>query len=639
MSRAWTTLEIKSIDEDERVIEGIASTPTPDRHGHVMEPKGAEYTLPMPLLWHHGSREPIGEVFSATATKNGIAIKARVSRVDAPGTLRDRLELAWQSFKAQPPLIRGLSIDWRPKEFERIAGTDLVRHTKWIWAALSAVTIPANVEATILRVKELDLAATGLNPPGATGSLPVVRAGKAAPVMTTAEQITQFENTRAAKTARMTELMTKSDGQTLDDVQREEYITLEREVDAIDEHLPRLRKLEKTLLMSATPIMSATSATAAADLRGGQIPTRVSVTPNVPKGTAFVRFAQCMASAKGDSYQAISRAKSYADSTPEVERMVTATLDWNIKAAVAAGTTTDATWAGPLAPTQTAVNEFLELLRPRTLIGRVPGFRQVPFNTAVPSQTGGGTYSWVGQGNAKPVTSAAFATVTVPFAKAAGIIVLTEELVKLSTPSAEATVREEMIAGMGAFLDTQLIDPAVAAVANVNPASITNGAATAVASAVTGAGARADLAARVATFTAANIPLDGAVWLMSDSNAFGIGMSLNALGQPLFPGMSREGGSIMGIPVIVSNNVGNRVILVHAPSILFADEGGVQIDVSREASIQMDSAPTNPSDATTVLVSLWQRNLVGLRAERMITWIRARTAAVTYISAAAYNGT
>src|SRR5215207_6631432 len=111
-----------------------------------MEPKGAEYTLPMALLWHHGSREPIGEVFSATPTKTGIAIKARVSRVDAPGALRDRLEEAWQSFKAQPPLIRGLSIDWRPKEFERIAGTDLVRHTKWIWAALSAVTIPSNVE-------------------------------------------------------------------------------------------------------------------------------------------------------------------------------------------------------------------------------------------------------------------------------------------------------------------------------------------------------------------------------------------------------------------------------------------------------------------------------------------------------------
>jgi HK97 family phage major capsid protein len=318
--------------------------------------------------------------------------------------------------------------------------------------------------------------------------------------------------------------------------------------------------------------------------------------------------------------------------------MVEAAINWHTKAAVAAGTTTDATWAGPLAPTQTSVNEFLELLRPRTIIGRVAGFRQVPFNTAVPSQTGGGTYSWVGQGNAKPVTSAAFATVTVPFAKAAGIIVLTEELVRLSTPSAEATVREEMIAGMAQFLDGQLVDPAVAAVANVNPASITNGAATVAASGATAAALRTDLVGRVATFTAANIPLEGSVWLMNDSNAFAAGISLNALGQPLFPGMSQQGGSIMGVPVVVSNNVGARIILVHAPSILFADEGGTSIDVSREASIQMDSAPANPSDATTVLVSLWQRNLVGLRAERMITWIRARTAAVTYISAAAYTG-
>ena len=103
--------------------------------------------------------------------------------------------------------------------------------------------------------------------------------------------------------------------------------------------------------------------------------------------------------------------------------------------------------------------------------------------------------------------------------------------------------------------------------------------------------------------------------------------------------MSITGGTIFGIPVVVSNNVGNRVILLHAPSILFADEGGVRVDVSREATVQMDSTPTDTVDATTVYQSLWQRNLIGLKAERMITWIRARTAAVRYISAAAYVGT
>jgi HK97 family phage major capsid protein len=230
--------------------------------------------------------------------------------------------------------------------------------------------------------------------------------------------------------------------------------------------------------------------------------------------------------------------------------------------------------------------------------------------------------------------------VTVPFAKAAGIIVLSEELVKLSSPSAEGLVREEMIAGMAQFLDTQFVDPAVAVAANVSPASITNGAATIASSGVTGAAAKVDLASRVGVFAAANIPLDGSVWLMNDGNAFGIAMSVNALGQPLFPSMTAQGGTLFGMPVIVSNNVGLRVVLVHAPSILFADEGGVRIDASREATIQLDSAPTDTVDATTVYVSLWQRNLLALRAERMITWIRARTAAVTYITTAAvYNGT
>ena len=116
-------------------------------------------------------------------------------------------------------------------------------------------------------------------------------------------------------------------------------------------------------------------------------------------------------------------------------------------------------------------------------------------------------------------------------------------------------------------------------------------------------------------------------------------ISVNALGQPLFPGMTAQGGTFSGCPVVVSNNVSTRVILVHAPSIFFADEGGVRIDVSREASVQMDSAPTDTVDATTVYLSLWQRNLVGLKAERFITWIRARTAAVAYLTACAYVGT
>jgi hypothetical protein len=64
-----------------------------------------------------------------------------------------------------------------------------------------------------------------------------------------------------------------------------------------------------------------------------------------------------------------------------------------------------------------------------------------------------------------------------------------------------------------------------------------------------------------------------------------------------------------------------------------ADEGGLTIDVSREASVQMDSAPTDPPVAATVVVSLWQLNLIGIKAERFINWKRARLASVKYVVA------
>ena len=44
-SKAYSTFEIKSFDEEERVITGIASTPTPDRDGDEVMPQGAKFTL------------------------------------------------------------------------------------------------------------------------------------------------------------------------------------------------------------------------------------------------------------------------------------------------------------------------------------------------------------------------------------------------------------------------------------------------------------------------------------------------------------------------------------------------------------------------------------------------------------------
>ena len=59
----------------------------------------------------------------------------------------------------------------------------------------------------------------------------------------------------------------------------------------------------------------------------------------------------------------------------------------------------------------------------------------MPFNVAIPVQTGGSTVNWVGEEAVKPVTELAFSLVELGYDKIAGIVVLTEELVRLSTPS------------------------------------------------------------------------------------------------------------------------------------------------------------------------------------------------------------
>jgi HK97 family phage major capsid protein len=250
----------------------------------------------------------------------------------------------------------------------------------------------------------------------------------------------------------------------------------------------------------------------------------------------------------------------------------------------------------------------------------------------IPVQTGGGTYGWVGQGAPKPVTSLGFTSAKVDPAKIAGIVAITEELARNSTPAAEGVIRNAMIDGITLFMDGQFIDPAVAPLVNVHPGSITNG--------ITGTAATgdpfADLATLLGKFTTAKVPISGVTLIMSTTNAMNLSMQLTVTGAPAFPALTAGGGSIAGLPVIASETAGTNIIALVPRYILFADDGGVTVDVSREASLQMDSAPDNPAVATTVMVSLWQNNLVGFRAERYCSWKRALDPAVQYLTGANY---
>lgn len=645
MDRAYSCLALKDVDEDRRIIRGVATRPSPDRLGDIVESDGAQFKLPLPLLSHHDRERPIGQVTKAKVTSNGIEIEAQIAKVDEPGRLKDRLDEAWSEIKAG--LVRGLSIGFKPLEAARIEGTFGTRFLKWLWLELSAVVIPAHEDASILTVKSYGdtQAAFGRSSrvqllqtsPGVSGLKSGVN------VVNIQEHIRNLSNTRAAKAAALEAIMRKSveSGETMDADERKQFDETESEIKALDEEMKRadaMLRIQSSQAKEVRPVEPGKSDDLSKKAGDDRDPLKrvIAVERRLEKGIQFARFAGIIAAAKGNISNAMDIARDrFPGEKPmqDILRMIgTRGSEWVSKAAVAVGTTTDSDYAAPLVNYTVMVADFLEYLRPQTIIGRIPNLRSVPFNVRVPRQTGGGAASWVGEGAPKPATALAFDFVELKYLKLATIAVITEELARFSSPSAETIIRDTLARAIVQQMDADFVDPANAGVSNVKPASITNGVAAIPSTGNTEEEIRIDIGNIFAPFISANLTPANGVWIMSATNALALSLIINDAGTPAFPGITMNGGTFFGLPVVVSEAVGNIVILANASDILLADDGQVTIDVSREASVQMDDAPTNPVTASTVLISLWQHNLVGLRAERMIAWVKGRAAAVQYLS-------
>jgi HK97 family phage major capsid protein len=448
------------------------------------------------------------------------------------------------------------------------------------------------------------------------------------------EQIKSYQATRLAKAARLQEIMEKSsvEGLTLDAQQSEEYDTLDAEIKSIDTHLKRLESMEVLNMQTAKPLIVPASQGDVKQYGGA-----VAKAAPLKDGIAMAQVVKFLGRAQGNRYEALELAKN----TVGVDSRVVAVL----KAAVSAGNTGNAGWAGNLVGEETSVYaDFIEFLRPQTIVGRfglngIPSLRRVPFRVPLIGQTSGGSGYWTGEGKPKPLTKFDFSRITIEPLKVANIAVVTEEVLRDSSPSADAIIRDQLVAALRERLDIDFIDPLKAASAGVSPASITNGVTSIASSGNDADSVRADIKALFGLFIAGNNAPTNGVWGMPATTALALSLMQNPLGQSEFPGLSMTGGTLFGLPVIVSEYIptdsdGAVVVLINASDIYLADEGGFAVDISREASLQMLDNPTNDSvtPTATTMVSLWQTNSVGFRAERTINWARRRTASVAVLT-------
>lgn len=657
MKETYWYWETKSFDDEKRTFEGIATTPSVDRVGDVIEPKGAKFTLPVPMLWQHGrqdNQDPIGWVREAKVSESGIRVKGEFAKLAEPASLKEDLDRAWALVRSG--LVRGLSIGFNPLEAEPLKKSNGLRFTSWEWLELSPVSVAANQDSMFTSfksmadfervalagtsVKAFDLEAQPVSGkrrgivslseysrPGVTGQ-PKKKS------MTTQEQIAQWDAKLVSTKEQIDQIMKAAEtgARTLEAEEETQLDELEAEVTKITKHIARLKKYEQEMVTKATVIDTTTinSPETGATARSGATNV-ITVKSMAPKGIGVARMAIAVMQGALSYQNPVDVAKRRWPDAPEVAL--------TLKAAIEAGDTTTSGWASQLVPAAVQMqDEFRELYRAQTIIGRIPGLRRVPFNIAVPIETASGTVAWVGEGAPKPVTKLTLTSATLRWAKAAAIVGITEELARFSQPDAEMVVRDSMAKTLVRFFDTHFVS-ATAEVANVSPAGILNGIASTATTGTAAANFRTDMNNMLNNFTANNIPLSNIVLLMSSTQAVALSLMVTDLGVQLFPSITRDGGSILGFPVIISEAVGTKIIGLNVPDILFAEDPGVRIDVSREASVEMSDTPivgdTSPITGA-VYKSAFQNNLIFIKVEQYTTWKLARTTGAEFIDAVAY---
>lgn len=434
------------------------------------------------------------------------------------------------------------------------------------------------------------------------------------------EYLAKLLKALAEKNTAMQAALSKSAeaGTTPDETTEAEIQAIEKDIAALNVNIERTKKqiaAAEEAAATATPVAGQTEAQAKATAEGKKEVPRIQVESNLPKGIGFAQYARAKLAAaleakKGHYIAPVDMAKQLGFGD-EVQDLVTkATL----------GTTTDAGFAASLVTENRLVGEFVDMLRAATVFDQLTGFRNVPFNSKIPSQLTGGTAAWVGEGAAKPLTNPTYSEVEIKEHKLAAITVYTQELMRRSDPAVDILVRDDLIEASKTLIDNTFLGAGAATA--VRPAGVLNGVTATPNTGTTAANYEADLLALVNSFVAANLSLDGSYFVMSETRAAQISLLRDALGNTYFQGMALRGTrTLMGIPVITSQTVGDKIILVKTSEILLAQDGGVDVSYSDQATL-VDGGTTH---------HLWQENKFAVRVEKFITWAKRRPIAAAYL--------
>ena len=450
-----------------------------------------------------------------------------------------------------------------------------------------------------------------------------------------AEQITAFEQKRASLVAANDAIMTKAadEGTTLDEAQKETFDGNEADIVEIDDHLKRLRAMEKATASTARHV-DGLSQKAGTESRDGRLAAPIVVKGDKEEafeGQNYTRIVIAKMLARIDDVSAVGiAAKRWGQHNPQLVE--------SIKAAVAGGGTGSDEWGHELVHIERYTADFIDYLYGQTVFDRLP-LREVPANINIAGQDGAATAYWVGESKSIPVTKADFFDVNLGPLKVAALAVVSKELLRDSSPSAEKLVRDALVNASAQRVDQTFLGTS-AAVAGVSPAGILNGLTAGTSAGTDVDGLITDVKALYAGFLAAK-NASGLQFVTTTSLSKSIGLMQNVMGNWAFPNMSASGGNLLGDPAVAGDNVGTGDLILLKPSDIYKiGDRGVEVSLSTEAAIQMDDAPNGASDTPTAhtgVVSMFQTESVAIKVVRPLNFAKRRASAVAYIGDADYG--
>jgi HK97 family phage major capsid protein len=221
-------------------------------------------------------------------------------------------------------------------------------------------------------------------------------------------------------------------------------------------------------------------------------------------------------------------------------------------------------------------------------------FLRVPLRTRVGLVASTATGAMVPEGAPIPVSRVTLDNLYLEPVKASALIVCTNELLQNVSAAGQQLFNRELQGAVSDAVDAAFFDMIV----NTGTTSTASGGVTAV-------NAKHDL--RTALLSIDSHSNARLYWIAGVDAARRASTLATTDGGDAFPAMSASGsGELAGVPCIISSGVPADSLLLLDASGIAADAGGITVETSWQADVQMDTAPTMPGGSATT--SLFQTN-------------------------------